>query len=404
VSSIEVRACANRDEYARAFMQIAQYFGTERFDEWGGHFEGLLPLDRMFAAWEGGEVVGGYGSFPLRLSVPGGEVACAGTTVVGVAPTHRRRGIASAMIRGHLAEVHERGEPLAALWASEEGIYGRYGYGRAAFTGEIAVPRDHASYASPHEPRGVVSLVDADEALEAFPPLWAAFAGVRAGVFARSGDWWQKRVFDDPADQRRGAGPCRFALLELDGDPAAYAIYRHNPSWEAGSSTGKLEVVEAIGVHAALAEMWRFLLDIDWVATVTAHLIPPDHPLFFLLAEPRRMRYRMGDGLWLRVVDAGAALSSRTYAGDGEVVLELRDDLCPWNEARWRVGAGGAERTNAPADVALDAKTLGAAYLGGIGLTQLAQAGGVEEPTPGGLARADAVLRHPLHPWCPEIF
>src|SRR5262249_44197239 len=116
------------------------------------------------------------------------------------------------------------------------------------------------------------------------------------------------------------------------------------------------------------------------------------------------MRYRVGDGLWLRLVDAGAALAARTYADGGEVVLDLRDEFCPWNEGRWRVGRGGVERTAAAADVALDAADIGAAYLGGIGFAQLARGGGVEELTPGALDRADAIFRHGLHPWCPEIF
>jgi predicted acetyltransferase len=85
-------------------------------------------------------------------------------------------------------------------------------------------------------------------------------------------------------------------------------------------------------------------------------------------------------------------------------VLDVRDEFCPWNEGRWRVAAGTAERTTAPADLALDVATLGAAYLGGIAFTQLAQSGQIEELTQGALCRADAIFRSPLHPWCPEIF
>jgi len=403
--SIDVRPCADAAEYERAFMAIGQYFGAESFGEWRDYFEELLPLERMHAAWEGGDLVGGGGSFPFRLSLPGGDVACAGTTVIGVSPTHRRRGVLRAIMRAHLDDVHERGEPVAALWASEEGIYGRFGYGRAAFTGEISVPREHSSYALPHERRGRVRLIENDEALSAFPPLWDALARVRPGVFSRSSRWWERRALADPRDHREGAGPKRLALLEVEGAPAAYAVYRHRASWEGGLSTGKVEVVEAIGADAkALAELWRFLLDVDWVASASASLLPPDHPLFFLLSEPRRMRYRMGDGLWVRLVHAGDALASRTYAGDGEVVLDLQDEFCPWNEGRWRVGGGGVERTTAGADLSLDATGLGAAFLGGMGFTQLAQGGRVDELVPGALARADAIFGYGLHPWCPEIF
>ena len=204
---------------------------------------------------------------------------------------------------------------------------------------------------------------------------------------------------------KRTGAKNRLALLELEGAPAGYAIYRHEPSWEGGSSTGRVAVVEAIAAsRTAVAEIWRFLLDIDWAETVSASLIPPDHPLFFLLREPRRMRYRRGDGLWVRLVDVGAALAGRAYASRARRRLRGSDAFCPWNEGRWHLAGATAERTEAPADLALDAATLGSAYLGGLGFAQLEQAGLVDELTPGAIDRADSAFRHGLHPWCPEIF
>jgi predicted acetyltransferase len=403
--SFEVRACRDLAEYEHAFMQIGQYFGMDADEELAERWARLIPLDWMQAAWENGSIVGGAGAFPFDLSVPGGALPCAGTTVVGVAPTHRRRGVLRALMRAHIDDVHERGHPLAALWASEETIYGRFGYGRAAFAGEVSIPKEYVQYVDSRDRRGTVRLIDAEEAFDLFPPLWDALARVRPGSFTRSREWWEARPLADPPERRRGAGPKRFAVLEIDGEPAAYAIYRHKMDWDAGVTKGAVVVVEAVAADpGALAEMWRFLLDIDWVATVDAFLLPPDHPLFFVLAQPRRMRYRMGDGIWVRLVDVGAALQGRIYAGDGELVLEVRDAFCPWNEGRWSVAAGVADRTDDESDLALDVSALGSAYLGGFGFSQLAQAGLVEERRPGALARADALFRHPLHPWCPEIF
>jgi predicted acetyltransferase len=357
----------------------------------------------MLAAWDGEAMIGATGAIPFRLSVPGGSVACCGTTTVGVTPTHRRRGVLRALMHRHLDDAHERGEPVAALWATDEGIYGRFGYGRASFAGEIALAREHAQFDAPLEPRGQLRLIEADEALEKLPPLWDAMTRQRPGMIVRPREWWEDRTIADPADRRwGGGGPKRLALLERDGAAAGYAIYRHRPGFEAGSSTSTLEVVEAIGVDpAAAATVWRFLLDVDWTATISASLLPPDHPLFFLLRAPRRMKYRMGDGLWLRLVDVGAALAARSYRGDGDLVLDVRDELCRWNAGRWSVRG---DRTDAPADLALDVSTLGAAYLGGIGLAELAQGGRVEELTAGAIERGDGMLRHGLHPWCPEIF
>jgi predicted acetyltransferase len=405
VTTFEVRPCSDLGEYGDALMSIGQYFGQEPSPEKEERFSRLLPIERMHAAWEDDRIVGGAGGVPFQMSVPGGTLACAGTTVVGVAPTHRRRGVLRAMMRAHIDDAHARGEPLAALWASEETIYGRFGYGRAAFAGEIAVPKEYVQFTAPNEPAGTIRIVDRDEALQTFPPLWDALARHRPGMFIRSRDWWEIRTLHDPPERRQGAGPKRFALLELEGAPAAYAIYRHKMDWEAGVTVGKISVVEAIGARPdALVELWRYLLDIDWVATIESWLLPPDHPLFFVLAQTRRARYRVGDGLWARLVDVGAALSGRGYPEEGEVVFDVRDAFCPWNEGRWRLAGGTAERTDADADLALDVAALGSAYLGGIRFAQLAQGGQVQELNPGAIERADGIFRHGLHPWCPEIF
>ncbi|HWE80070.1 MAG TPA: GNAT family N-acetyltransferase [Gaiellaceae bacterium] len=398
--SFELRRCADPAEFQSALMAIGQYFGMEPGDELSQQFAQLIPTERMHAVWDGAVVVAGAGSFPLALSVPGGELACSGTTVVGVSPTHRRRGLLRRMMRAELDGAHERGEPLAALWASEEPIYGRFGYGQAGFAGEVSIQKGHDAYVVPSEPKGAVRLIDADEALDAFPPLWSALARERPGVPSRSTDWWKLRSL-----ATRGAGKNHLALLERDGAPAAYAIYHHDPKWEAGVATGAVVVVEAIGsTPSAVAELWRYLLDIDWIEAITASLLPPDHPLFFLLAEPRRMRYRRGDGLWVRLVDVGAALAGRTYPVEPDIVFEVRDAFCPWNEGRWHLAGGTAEQTEARPDLALEAATLASAYLGGLGFAQLAQVGRVEELTPGAVARADSIFHHGLHPWCPEIF
>ncbi len=138
-------------------------------------------------------------------------------------------------------------------------------------------------------------------------------------------------------------------------------------------SDSELEVIEAIALDGRpTAEIWRYLLDIDWAARITAGLLPVDHPLWWLLANPRRMRPRIGDGLWVRLVDVGAALSARTYAADGAVVFDVIDEFCPWNAGRWRVSGRGAKRTTAAAQLRLDVSALGSAYLGGFTFSQLA--------------------------------
>jgi predicted acetyltransferase len=401
--SFDVRPCHDRDEFTRAFYSIGQYFGAVPEPERIDRFLHLLDLDRMHAAFDGGEIVGGAGAFTYDLSVPGGSVPCAGVTVVGVYPTHRRRGVLRSMMGAQLADVHERGEPIAALWASEETIYGRFGYGIASWAGDVSVPRVWSAFACPLERSGQVRFVSAEEAAEVFPPVWEALRRERPGVPSRSDAWWKLRVLRIPDEEK--ANPRRFVALELDGSTQAFAVYRREPDWDNGVSTAKLDVQEAIGATPqATAEIWRYLLDVDWTETITASQLPPDHPLFLLLASPRRARYRLGDALWVRLVDVGAALSRRRYVGEGSVVFEVRDEMCPWNEDRWEVSAGEARRTDAAADLALDVSTLGSAYLGAVSFAQLQCALRVEELKEGAVERADALFAWRPLPWCPEIF
>ncbi|MCW2975896.1 MAG: putative N-acetyltransferase [Actinomycetia bacterium] len=399
----EVRPSNGLEEYGNAIFGIGQYFGARPDEDRLLRFSKVLEIQRMHAALEDGEVIGGAGAFAYDFSVPGGTLPCAGVSVVGVYPTHRRRGVLRALMDAQLRDVHERGEPIAALWASEETIYGRFGYGLAAWAGDVKIAREWGAFARPLERRGQVRFVTPEQALDLFPPIWEALRRERPGVFARTREWWELRTLRLPDDEK--ANPKRFVALDLDGETQAYAIFRTHTGFENGVSSARTEVIEAIGsTPQATAELWRFLLDIDWTATFEASLLPPDHPLFLLLANPRRAGYRMGDGLWARLVDVGAALSGRAYAGDGSIVFGVRDAVCSWNEGRWKLEDGIASRTDADAEIALDVDALGSAYLGAVSFDQLRGALRLEELVEGAVQRADALFGWRPLPWCPEIF
>jgi predicted acetyltransferase len=398
-----VRACANLDEFGRAVLGVGQYFGMEASEEGMERFSRVLPLGRMHAAFEGSHIVGGAGAFPFEMTVPGNAVRTAGVTVVGTYPTHRRRGALRALMRVQLDDVHERGEPVAALWASEDTIYGRFGYGMASFIGDASIPTEYSEFAHALPRRGSLRLVEQDEALAAFPRVWNRVRRRTPGMLSRSRTWWELRVLSERPSAGQG-GPKRFVLLEEQNRPLGYAVYRHKPAWEEGIFQSELEVVEAVALDGLpTAQIWRFLLDIDWSARFTARL-PLDHPLLWLLAHPRRMRFRVLDGLWVRLVDVGAALTARRYATDGPLVLEVQDAFCPWNEGRWRIADGAAERTRAAAQLRCDVAALGSVYLGGVSFSQLVRGGRVEELRRGAAVRADAMFAADRHPWCPEIF
>jgi predicted acetyltransferase len=402
--SFEIRA-ATPEEFPEVLTPIFHYFGSKPDPNFVERLGRLLPVERIHAAFEDGTVVGSGGAFPFEASVPGGFVRAGGVTLVGVLPTHRRRGILRGLMRAQLDDVHERGEPMAYLWASEDALYGRYGYGIASFSGNIELQRDRAAFYREFEPTGAVRLVDVEEAVEPFSAIQRRAAEQHPGMFVRTPEWWRDKRLSDPEWSRDGGGEMVRALLELDGRPAAYALYRLHFSAERGIPKGFTSVIEAVGESpTATREIWRYLLSIDWMDRVRAGLIPLDHELFLLLREPRRLTFNQRDGLWVRLVDLEAALNARTYKPGEPVVVEVVDDICPWNAGTWELGPEGASRNGSAAELRMDVSALGSVYLGGFTFGQLARAGRIEEVEHGALERADTLFRSDRYPWCPEIF
>lgn len=404
--SVEVSPCGSVAELAQALV-IGHYFGGGGPDlEGAERFARVLPVERMHAIRVDGEVVGGGGAFPFRLTVPGGAVPAGGVTVIGVLPTHTRRGLLRELVRAQFDDMHARGEHVAYLWASDDRIYGRFGYGVASFTLAGQVMRDRGAFALPFEPRGALRLVPLDEARMLVPDVYERVALEHPGMFARGGAWWDLRPLQDVPERREaGAGAKNCVVYEVEGRAEGYGIYRVHQKFEDGLATGFVDVQEAMGATPdATAAVWRYLLDIDWMRSVRVRLLPVDHPLLLLLAEPRRLQARVGDGLWVRLVDVGEALRARGFRDAPPVVVEVVDAMCPWNEGRWRVGPEGVERTEGAPDLRCDVRELGSVYLGGFTWGELAQAGRVEAVSEGGVARADALFASDRAPWCPEIF
>jgi predicted acetyltransferase len=192
-------------------------------------------------------------------------------------------------------------------------------------------------------------------------------------------------------------------VIELDGEPAAYAIYRIKTDWEDGFSKSYVRVLEVVASSStATREIWRYLFGIDLITRIKGPH-DPGSPLFLMVEDPRSLKLRVFEGLWMRFVDLEAALAGRSFAGDDSVVLEVRDEFCPWNAGRWRVGAE-VERTDDEAELELDSADLASTYLGAFDFHNLAAAERVRELKPGALDRAAALFRVSRPPYCPDDF
>ncbi len=398
-----VRPCADFEQFMRAVGVIEQYFGSEPSEERIERFSQNLPIERMHAAWDGDLIVGGAGAFPFELTVPGALVPTAGITVVGTAPNPsppwRPAGDDACPARRHprawRASSGSSGPPRTRSTAA-------IGYGMASYAGSISIPREFSAFARSARTRSWdVRFVDPDEALGSFLVSGTRSEPSIPGMLGRSRDWWQYRILSE------GAGPPkRFVVLERDGRPEGYAIYRHKSELDRRYVRvgGRRRRGDRARRTPDWPRLWRYLLDIDWAVRVTTRLLPIDHQLFQILAKPRHMRFRVGDGLWARLVDVGVALSARSYAADGAVVIDVVDEFCPWNEGRWRLADGTAKRSTASPQLRCDVTALGSVYLGAFGFSELVRGGRVEELRRGAAARADAMFRWGRAPWCPEIF
>ncbi|MCC6237021.1 MAG: GNAT family N-acetyltransferase [Dehalococcoidia bacterium] len=396
------------DELPAFHRVMGQGFGYIPDDESTAHWAATLDFSRTLAAFDDGRLVGTSGAFALETTVPGGAtLRTAGVTMVAVSPSHRRRGILTEMMRGLLAVAHERGEPIATLWASESIIYPRFGYGLATEDDTWDIERVHARFAHAPEVPGTIHLVDEAYARAHFPAVWERVRVTRIGMTARDEAFWDHR-FHDPSHQRGGASGFFFAAYEEGGRTEGYALYRVKQQWD-GIAAHEIEVVEAISAtDAAHAGLWKFLLDLDLSKTITAQHRPLDDALPLMLADTRRLRRRRRDAIWLRLVDLVAALEGRTYAAEGALTLEVRDDFCGWNPAvvRLEASADGARAhpSSASPDLVLSTSSLAAAYLGGTRLSDLARAGRVEERRAGALREADRLFATDHAAWCPQHF
>lgn len=380
---------------------------------------GRLPymdLARTRGAFDAGRCVATFRSFAQELTVVGGAtVPTDAVTNVTVSPTHRRRGLLSRLMAVDLAEAKERGDVAATLIAAEYPIYGRYGFGPAAWTThwEIDV---HRTGLDPHRrvpadgDGGRIDLVDGAEARKLGPALHDRLRARQHGAVSRDARWWEKATGEGVFARDHWTEPFYAVYRGADGTVDGMLVYRADDNWsDAKQPLNGAQVRDMVAVTpAAERSLWHFLCSVDWISTIRSGNRPADDLLPLLLPDPRAARVvTQADFLWVRVLDVVRALETRTYAVPGSLVLEIRDDA-GFAAGRFHLDASPDGATCAPttrsADLALDVRELGTLWLGDESVLRLAALGRVEERAPGAAATADAVFRAARRAWCPDVF
>ncbi len=412
VIDLTLRTVRDDDDFTSFNAALYSVFLEDPQDDETELSRKITDFDRMFGFHDGSRWASTAGDYRKQVILPGGAlVPVAAVTAVTVSPAHRRRGLLTQMMRYQLDGIRARGtEALAMLFASETMIYGRFGYGlasqNAVLTGQV---RDLGFRPEVDLGDGSVSETDAATLLAHGPAIFDRAIGDLPGRMDRPRGWWDNLIHDN-AERRKESGSIRFALHhEADGTPSGFAIYRPKSDWSATGPNGELHIHEVRATNPrAYARIWRFLLEIDLIRSIKYDGAAVDEPLRYLVADQRALRCAVNDGIFVRLVEVDRALALRRYAAPIDIVLDVRDDFCPWNTGRYRLRGGpdGAEceKTGAPADIAISARDLGAVYLGGTSVAQLVAAGLVGELTPGSAQRAAVAFGWPVAPAIPDHF
>ncbi|WP_248963662.1 GNAT family N-acetyltransferase [Sphaerisporangium perillae] len=401
--SPDVRVLGHEDELlAAAAVFRAAMVGLPPFPA-GADIAQLFEPGRTLGAFVDGELAGTADSYSSRLVVPGGaRVPHAAVTHVGVLPTHTRRGVVTALLRRQLADIAERGEIVATLRASEAVIYERFGYGVAGSYAhrELSRRRAHLRDTVPHG--GRVRLVDGSSSWKLLAQIYESGA-VWTGAIDRPDYWWRQQ------EQRHNGdpGPAYVAVHGPAGAEDGYVRYHPINTAEWFTSQDRVIVVDDLvaATPEAYAGLIRYLLGVDLVDRIVFPFTAVDDPLAVLLTDDRAVRTSsIRDETWLRIIDVPAALARRGYRGSGSLVLAVTDRLLPGNTGTYLIGAQGATRIEAPADLAVDVATLGALYLGGSRWWQHARAGRVAVHRDGAVEIAEELFGTDALPFAGTVF
>ena len=387
------------DEFAKWLSAESRAHGNRLADDpeaLRSHFD----LDRTVVVLEQGNIVGGSHSRRVDMSLPGATTTISGICNVSVQPTHTRRGVMTQMMQHQLNNFHQRDEPLAALFSTESIIYGRFGYGIGSLYERWTIERPYTAYTRPYKSPGQVFFVDPEDTPKQLPEVFQRSTKDRPGMFQREQHHWER---DSRAQEHSQGGPggLFYVAYEENGRIDGYATYR--------STRTTLVINELMAAtQEATAALWRFCFDVDRMSTTEALKRPVDDPLPWMLADPRRLQRSTRDGVWVRIVDARAALELRRYLREDRLVLEVKDDTCPWNEGRFELesspeGASCRVSSKSP-DLLLNVTHLASVFMGAVSFSTLAGASLIEECTPNALLRADCMFASRYQPWSPHSF
>jgi predicted acetyltransferase len=381
----------------------------EKFEKYSQRWMRNWDNYRIWGHRDRGRYVATLATELRTITVPGPgdttrDLPADALTAVTVAGTHRRRGLLSSMLGASLTAAKDRGDAVSILVAAEWTIYGRFGYAPATDGVKYTFHPRRPQAALPPPPPGSVRPVEADELKDIAPAVFDAARRRRAGHVDRPHPWWDRRLGLDGYDPL-GDRPTWYLHEGADG-PDGILAWIGTRDFGLVGPLGAIRVEEfAAATDVAYRDLWAYLSGIDVVDEIVLDERPVDEPVRWLLPDARSLvPTETYDYVWLRLLDVPAALSARSYAVPGRIVLDIVDeDFGGFAAGRFLLEAGVEDAicapTIEPADLRVSQRALASAYLGGHRLRQRAISGEVAELRPGALERADLMFSTALAPW-----
>ena len=405
--TIEIRACRDKDELEQYNKVVAYVFAENSIEDMATENAQTLP-EWTTAAFDDGRCIATMGTFPFTVRLNGSPVKMGGVTQVGTLPEYRRQGLLRKIMTQGFAEMQERGQYLAILWASMGAIYPRFGYGLASTSVNYTFDPRFAGFESGPEPTGKVTMMPKEDAFPIMKQLYIQRAAPRNLQIHRATVMWDT---DNFRPSKKGQPVYSAVYRNGDGEARGYIVYETEDRQSAGPGPRQVFKIKDFGYldMDAYRGLWEYIRRHDLVSTVEMHNVGEDDPAPDLLLEPRILRRSTQDAIWLRVVDIEKAMPQRPYGGRGELTFRVPDDrMCPWNNGAWLMETDGTttsiRKTDRTPEIEMPLNTLASLIVGHRPATHYSRIGKLTANNDGALATADALFKTEYLPHCPNSF
>jgi predicted acetyltransferase len=405
--TIEIRSCRDKGELEQYGQVVAYVFAEENFENVASEVAYTLP-EWTTCGFDGDRCVATMGTLPFTVRLNGAAVRMGGVTAVGTLPEVRRQGILRKIMTRGFEEMRDREQAFAILWASMGAIYQRFGYGLASSSVNYSFDPRFGGFETNIETTGSVTMMPKEDAYPIIKQLFIQYATPRNLMIHRSTTLWNADIL---RPSKKGQPLYIAVYRNADGEPRGHVVYETKHSERDGPGPNQVLTVKDL-IHLdmeAYRALWEYVRRHDLAGTIEMSNVGEDEPAPDLLLEPRMLRKRVSDAIWMRVVDIARAIPARPYGTRAELTFRVPDDrMTPWNDGAWLMETDGTttevRRTDRSPDLEMPVNTLASLIAGHRSATHCSRVGKLSATSARALETADAIFKTDYPPHCPNNF